>query len=141
MNILCTRRPDYENAKQSAIEHIQKTFLSFRRFATNKEAEYLGNVFLKSLDNLYQPTGKYYIDFLTNNNTVNDNQAGRKFYNDLPEGAYFAIGLNGSNPGDAFLFCFDSGTCLLPIYDLTGTQVCIPDNAGLHINNGKLEKA
>jgi len=86
-------------------------------------------------------TGKYHIDFFTNQNSVNNGQAGRKFYNDLPEATYFAIGVNGSEPGAAYLFCFDNGTCLLPIYDLTGKQVCIPENAGLHINNGKLEKA
>lgn len=100
--------------------------------------------YMKSSFNLTatKPTGKYYIDFHTDKNSVNNSQAGRKFYNDLPEATYFARGVNGSNPGDAFLFCFDNGTCLLPICDTTtNKQVCIAANAGLQINNGKLEKA
>lgn len=52
MIVLCTRIPDYEKAKISAIQHIKKTFLSFTRFATPEEAEYLGDSFLKHLDNL-----------------------------------------------------------------------------------------
>lgn len=61
----------------------------------------------------------------------------------LPNKTYFLSGFQDANDrGKACLFCFDRGTCLLPIIDIkTGKQVCILENAGKEIRNGQLVKA
>lgn len=64
-------------------------------------------------------------------------------FDTLPNKTYFLSGFQDANDkGKATLFCFDRGTCLLPIVDTrTGKQVCIPENAGKEIRNGQLVKA
>lgn len=64
-------------------------------------------------------------------------------FTELPENTYFAIGNIGNKPqskaGEAFLFTYDNGTCLIPIKDIkTGQQIIIPENAGKEIKNGQL---
>lgn len=49
---------------------------------------------------------------------------GRIEYYELPNSTYFAMGMNGSKEGEAYLFTFDNGTSLIPIcYCETGKQV------------------
>lgn len=57
------------------------------------------------------------------------------YFDDLPQGTYFAMGDCGnepqSKPGQAFYFTNDNGTCLIPIIDTnTGLQVIRPDKSG-----------
>lgn len=90
------------------------------------------NIFEK-LGDILRPDGKYYVDFST----------GRHYYNLLPDYTYFAIGNVGNDPqpepGAAYLFCNDGGTCLLPIIETaTGLQVIKPESAGYEIKNGEL---
>lgn len=64
-------------------------------------------------------------------------------FDTLPNKTYFLSGFQDENDkGKATLFCFDGGTCLRPIIETkTGKQVCIPENAGKEIRNGKLINA
>lgn len=58
------------------------------------------------------------------------------------EGVYFAIGVNGSKPGQAYKLIFDNGTCLAPIMDSsTGLQIVLPENAGKEYTKGQLKNA
>jgi hypothetical protein len=69
---------------------------------------------------------KYFVEFRTIHNSVNNGKAGTKAFEHLPEDTYFANGYNGTEKGQAFLFCFDGGTCLLPIKDQQGNIVINP---------------
>lgn len=65
----------------------------------------------------------YYIDFKTNDNSVNGGKAGKKWYDALPEKTYYAMGVNGSVKGQAYLCVWDGGTCLIPFHDKDGNIV------------------
>jgi len=64
-------------------------------------------------------------------------------FTELPNNTYFLSDVNGpEDAGKATLFTYDGSTCLIPIIDVkTGLQVCIKENAGKEIKNGKLKRA
>lgn len=87
---------------------------------------------------------KCYVNFTTEQNNVNDGKAGRKDFDTLPVNTYFLSGYqNESDKGKATLFCFDSGTCLTPIFNAaTNEQICYPELEGKEITReGKLKIA
>ena len=43
--ILCSHRPDFEEAKKSAMEHITKTLLNFKAFPNEEEYKTLPHLF------------------------------------------------------------------------------------------------
>lgn len=61
-------------------------------------------------------------------------------FNELPNNTYFAGGYRDKeDTGKAYLFTFDTSTCLIPIIDTrTGLQVCKPEHAGHEIKDGEI---
>lgn len=64
---------------------------------------------------------------------------GTLFFDELPRGTYFLMGIENSpegwEVGKATYMTFDNGTCLIPIYDTTtGKQVQDINKAGTEIN-------
>jgi len=61
-------------------------------------------------------------------------KAGKRIeFEGLPNGAYSAMGVNGSIAGNIYLMVFDNGTCLTPVCDENGKQV----NYLPHLTYGK----
>lgn len=77
-----------------------------------------------------------YVDFSTERNNTNDHKAGRKYFDSLPVNTYFLCGYQDeTDTGKATLYCFDDGTCLIPVFDaITDKQICFPELAGKSIS-------
>jgi hypothetical protein len=82
-----------------------------------------------------------YIHLSSENNIINHGKIGAKFWDVMPDKAYFAIGVNGSKEGQAYFMCWDNGTCLTPIYAESGKPIILPQYAGkvLHREQTKIK--
>jgi hypothetical protein len=71
-----------------------------------------------------------YVLLFSDNNIINHGRDGVKFWDALPDKTYFAVGVNGSQKGQAYFMCWDNGTCLKPIYNEQGKFIVMPEFAG-----------
>ena len=83
---------------------------------------------------------KCFVTFSGNNRYTPDKEAGKVEFNQLPENTYFCMGFKDEkDTGKAMLFCNeDGGTCLIPIFDMNGNNIYIPEYAGKEIKNGQV---
>jgi len=62
----------------------------------------------------------------------------KKHFENFPNNTYFAMGLNGSVEGQAYLCHWDEGTCLSPLFNDKGEIIVIAENAGKTLRSGIL---